>query len=79
MSNMSSSPLQPSLPVATATTGTATKSYIPLATYQPAFANITPTETSFPIPNDVMGILAAAETLSIRQHVKLLPKQCCVS
>ena len=51
--------------------------YVPIAQYVPAFAEVVPVETAYAIPADVMGILQAADTLSIRQHVKLLPKNCC--
>ena len=55
----------------------ATPVYVPLTQYQPIFAEVEPVKTDLPIPPDVMGILQAAEVLSIRQHVKLLPKTCC--
>ncbi len=51
--------------------------YLPIVSYQPVFGGVVPVQSSFTIPPDVMGILQAAEVLSIRQHVKLLPKNCC--
>lgn len=49
---------------------------IAIATYQPIFADVAPVENEFKVPPDVMGILQAAESISIRQHVKILPKKC---
>ena len=53
--------------------------YTPVTTYQPIFKEVFPLETVYTeIPPDIMGIFQASQILSIRQHVKLLPKQCCV-
>lgn len=55
---------------------TAKPVYVPLTQYQPVFASVAPVQTDLGIPPDVMGILQTAEVLSIRQHVKILPKHC---
>eukprot|EP00607_Mallomonas_marina_P001070 CAMPEP_0182427806 /NCGR_PEP_ID=MMETSP1167-20130531/19862_1 /TAXON_ID=2988 /ORGANISM="Mallomonas Sp, Strain CCMP3275" /LENGTH=372 /DNA_ID=CAMNT_0024610307 /DNA_START=59 /DNA_END=1177 /DNA_ORIENTATION=- len=45
---------------------------------QPAFANVAPyAQPEYGLPADVLGVFAASQTLSVRQHVKLLPKACC--
>jgi len=52
--------------------------YVPVNVYQPLFKEIQPVECIYEeIPKDIMGIFEAAQVLSIRQHVKLLPKSCC--
>lgn len=52
--------------------------YIPLKDTNVIFASIAPVASVYEeIPPDVMGIFSAAQVLSIRQHVKLLPKNCC--
>jgi len=49
---------------------------LPVNTYQPLFKEIQPVECVYEeIPCDIMGIFEAAEVLSIRQHVKWLPKR----
>ena len=57
-------------------TPVATPVYVPLTQYQPVFAQVEPVKSNYNIPPDVMGILQAAEVLSVRQHVKVLPKSC---
>ena len=53
--------------------------YTPVITYQPIFKEVVPLETVYAeIPPDIMGIFQAAQILSIRQHVKLLPKKWCM-
>lgn len=51
--------------------------YVPIAQYAPAFANVAPVEAYHGIPGDIASILTSANTLQIRQHVKVLPKRCC--
>mmetsp|Transcript_26410 Transcript_26410/g.26660 ORF Transcript_26410/g.26660 Transcript_26410/m.26660 type:complete len:385 (+) Transcript_26410:47-1201(+) len=46
---------------------------------QPAFAQVpTYPQVEYGLPVDVLGVFAASQSMSIRQHVKLLPKHCCV-
>ena len=53
--------------------------YTPVNTYQPIFREVIPLETVYAeIPPDIMGIFQASQILSVRQHVKLLPKKCCM-
>ena len=53
--------------------------YTPVITYQPIFREVIPLETVYAeIPPDIMGIFQASQILSVRQHVKLLPKKCCM-
>jgi len=52
-------------------------SYVPITQTQPVFAQVLGVENNFNVPPDVMGILQTANTISIRQHVKILPKVCC--
>eukprot|EP01041_Mallomonas_annulata_P005769 gene5769-11660_t len=52
--------------------------YVPLSTYSTAFANVASvSEPVYGIPVDILGVFQAAQTLSVRQHVKLFPKACC--
>jgi len=46
---------------------------------QPAFGGVAPYngQVAYGMPTDVLGVFAASQSLSIRQHVKLLPKACC--
>ena len=51
--------------------------YTPVNTYQPIFKQVAPVQTVYDeIPPDIMGIFQASQILSVRQHVKLLPKGC---
>lgn len=50
--------------------------YVPITQTQPVFAEVVGVENNFNVPPDVMGILQTAHTISIRQHVKVLPKKC---
>eukprot|EP01041_Mallomonas_annulata_P006269 gene6269-12693_t len=50
---------------------------IPLSRYVPALAGMPPAESIvYGIPVDVLGIFQATNYLSIRQHVKAMPKSC---
>ena len=50
--------------------------YIPLNSINPNFATVVEAENVYEVPPDVMGVIKASQRLSIRQHVKVLPKQC---
>ena len=59
----------------------ATSNYIPLSKIYPAFAEVAAVELpaslgACAITPDLWGILGSAQTLSVRQHVKIAPKQC---
>ena len=57
---------------------------IPIAQIYPAFANVqfaqVPQEyaSATPISPQLWGLMEQAQSYSIRQHVKLLPKACCM-
>ena len=51
--------------------------YYPVVNAQPLFANVVVAESVMDVPPDVVAIINAAQSFSVRQHVKLFPKSCC--
>lgn len=54
-----------------------TYAYAPIATYVPSFADTIPFDING-LPSDIAGIIQASRVFSVRQHIKLMPKHCCV-
>jgi len=54
------------------------KEYQPIGIANPYFSGVAAASSSVHgLPTDVLGILQASKKLTIRQHVKILPKSCC--
>lgn len=51
--------------------------YMPVAQAQPYFANVIAAQSVMNVPPDVVAIISAAQSFSVRQHAKVLPKNCC--
>ena len=52
--------------------------YKPIALADPYFKSVPAASQSVHgLPVDVLGILQASKKLTVRQHVKILPKTCC--